>query len=113
VEFPFPAILILREVRKLNVSKKEVEHVTTLARLALTEEEKTLYTEQFNVILEYIHRLNELKLDDIEPTTHVQQLKNVLREDQARNSEKELLKKVLEEAPDKEKGYFLVPPVIE
>jgi len=97
----------------LSVSKKEVEHVAALARLALTEEEKTLYTEQFNVILDYIHRLNELKLEGIEPTTHVQQLNNVLREDRAQKSTRDLLLKVLEEAPEQDKGYFVVPSVIE
>lgn len=104
---------IFSEVIKLSVSKKEVEHIAALARLGLTEKEKKLYTEQFNIILEYIHRLNELKLNEIEPTAHVQQLKNVLREDCARNSPKELLHKVLKEAPEQENGYFLVPAVIE
>jgi len=92
-----------------------VEHVAALARLALSEEEKNLYTEQFNVILEYINRLNELKLKDIEPMTHVQQLKNVLRKDIAKGSKKELVVRILEESPgrEKEKGFFSVPPVIE
>lgn len=97
----------------MSVSKKEVEHIAALARLGLTEGEKKLYTEQFNMILEYIHRLDELKLEGIEPTAHVQQLKNVLREDRAENSSAELIRHVLEAAPRQEKGYFLVPPVIE
>jgi aspartyl-tRNA(Asn)/glutamyl-tRNA(Gln) amidotransferase subunit C len=106
---------IRREVNKLNVSRKEVEHVAALARLALSEEEKNLYTEQFNVILEYINRLNELKLENIDPMTHVQQLRNVLRKDIAKGSEKELVVRILEESPgkEKEKGFFSVPPVIE
>lgn len=62
----------------MNVSRKEVEHVAALARLALSEEEKNLYTGQFNVILDYINRLNELNLENIDPMTHVQQLRNVL-----------------------------------
>lgn len=97
----------------MNVSRKEVEHVAALARLTLAEEEINLYTEQFNSILEYIHRLNELKLVDVEPMRHVQGLKNVFREDCAISSPGELLQMVLEEAPRQENGYFLVPPVID
>ena len=39
-----------------HLSKKEVEHVAWLAHIELSDEEKTLFTEQFNGILEFFKR---------------------------------------------------------
>ncbi len=97
----------------MKVSKKEVEHVAALARLTFSPEELALYTEQFNDILGYINRLNEVDLEDVEPTSHVQPLKNVLREDCAITSGSDLREAVLREALATEHGYFKVPPIID
>lgn len=97
----------------MNVSRKEVEYVASLARLDLTPEEKEKIFQQFNVILDYINRLKELNLAGVEPTTHVLQLKNVFRKDRSQEKGGELLAEVLKEAPDKAGGLFKVPPVIE
>ncbi len=97
----------------MKVNKKDVEHVAALARLTFSSEELELYTEQFNDILDYINRLNEVDLENVEPTSHVQPLKNVLREDCAITSSTDLREAVLREAPAAEHGYFKVPPVIE
>ncbi len=37
----------------MKLSRQEVEHVALLARLELTEEEISKYTEQLNSVLEY------------------------------------------------------------
>ena len=97
----------------MRVSVKEVEYVASLARLDLLPEEKDSITQQFNVILDYIQRLKELNLSGVEPTTHVQQLKNVFREDRSEGKNKELLRDVLAGAPEKVGGLFKVPPIIE
>lgn len=98
----------------MRISKEDLEHAAALAMLELTAAEKSLYTAQLGAILEYIQELDKLVLDDIEPTIHIQQQrKNVLREDQAGGSEKDLLRRVFEAAPEQEKGYFLVPLVID
>ncbi|MEW5921272.1 MAG: Asp-tRNA(Asn)/Glu-tRNA(Gln) amidotransferase subunit GatC [Bacillota bacterium] len=97
----------------MKVSRKEVEHVAALARLAFSPEEVDLYTEQFNDILDYINRLNEVDLENVEPTSHVQSLNNVLREDCAVSSDLLLREAILREAPETERGLFKVPPVID
>lgn len=97
----------------MNVSRKEVEYVASLARLDFAPEEKEKIFQQFNVILDYINRLKELNLAGVEPTTHVLQLKNVFRKDRSQEKGGELLAEVLKEAPDKAGGLFKVPPVIE
>ena len=93
------------------MKKEEVEHVAKLARLALTDEEKERYAGQLSKILEHIHRLNELAVDKIEPTTHALPLKNVWREDQVKPSLP--VAEVLSNAPDPENNFFKVPRILD
>ena len=53
-----------------KLTLREVEHVALLARLELTADEKQTLTEELNVILEHIERLQELDTTDVEPTSH-------------------------------------------
>ena len=79
-------------------------------KLSFSSEEKEKFVTQFNQILEYIDKLNELDTKDIEPTYHVLELENVFREDKVvENFDQE---RVLQNAPKKNNGYFSVPKVI-
>ena len=78
-----------------------------LARLRLSDEEVERMTGELSGILEHVDRIAELDLDDVEPTSHVVDLENVLRPDVPRPSwPKEV---VLEQAPDPADGAFRVP----
>jgi len=94
----------------LKISRKEVEHVADLARLNLTEQEIELFTDQFNSILEYFAKLQEIDTANVEPTAHAVQLYNVLREDQVTGSMES--EKVFANAPWAEEGYFRVPKIV-
>ncbi|KUO58405.1 MAG: glutamyl-tRNA amidotransferase [Gracilibacter sp. BRH_c7a] len=94
----------------MKISKKEVEHVTLLARLELTEEEVNQYTEQLNSILEYAEMLQKLDTDKVSPTAHAVQLFNVLRTDEVKNSLSQ--QEALSNAPEAEDGYFRVPRIV-
>lgn len=96
------------EVASLSqISKDEVKHVANLARLSLSEEEVDMFTEQLDAIIGFAEQLNELDTENIEPTTHVLELKNVLRDDQARESVPR--EEALKNAPDERDGQFKVP----
>ncbi|HKZ72047.1 MAG TPA: Asp-tRNA(Asn)/Glu-tRNA(Gln) amidotransferase subunit GatC, partial [Nitrospirota bacterium] len=55
----------------MKITRKEVEHVAKLARLALREEEVEQLTRQLSDILTYVEKLNELDTRNVEPTSHV------------------------------------------
>lgn len=95
----------------MSITLKDVEHVANLARLALTDAEKAQFTDQLNAILKYAEKLNELDTDNVEPTTHVLPITNVLRDDE--NRESLPIEKVLLNAPDEEDGQIKVPAVLE
>ena len=95
----------------MAITKKEVEHVARLARLALSENEKENFTEQLGKILHHIERLNKLDTAQVSPTAHPFFSKTVWREDKTyRWSESE---PILENAPEKEESFFKVKKVIE
>lgn len=66
-----------------RISIEEVKHVAHLARLAITDEEAEMFTEQLDSIISFAEELNEVDTDNVEPTTHVLKMKNVMREDEA------------------------------
>jgi aspartyl-tRNA(Asn)/glutamyl-tRNA(Gln) amidotransferase subunit C len=96
--------------RGTKIERGEVEHVARLARLKLSEEEKGLFTDHLNSILDYMEKLNELDTGAIEPTFHVVSHQNVMREDEVKESQPQ--EAALENAPDKAQGCFRVPKII-
>jgi len=81
--------------------------VAKLARLRLSEDEIEKMTGELSGILGHVDRIGELALDDVEPTSHVVALENVLRPDEPRPSWPR--EAVLEQAPDPAENAFRVP----
>ena len=89
------------------IDRQQVLHVARLARLRLSDEEVDAMVEELPKILGHIEKMEELDLDGVEPTSHVVQIENVLREDVPRPSLP--VEKALEQAPDPQPGGFGVP----
>jgi len=92
----------------MAISRDEVLHVARLARLALTDEEIDRLGAQLNAILEAVGKVSELDLADVEPTAHPLDLVNVWAEDAPKESLP--VEDALANAPDREAGFFRVPP---
>jgi aspartyl-tRNA(Asn)/glutamyl-tRNA(Gln) amidotransferase subunit C len=94
-----------------KITIQEVEHVAGLARLEFNEEEKKKLAEHLGKILDYIGKLNELDTTDVEPTSHVIAVKNVVRPDIVKPSLTR--EEALANAPSSVDGLFEVPKIIE
>lgn len=94
-----------------RITIDEVKHVANLARLAITEEEADKFAKQLDAIITFAEQLNELDTDNIEPTSHVLDMKNIFREDEAKPGLP--VEEVLKNAPDHEDGQIKVPAIIE
>ncbi len=95
----------------MKITKEEVEYVAKLARMYLSKEEAKMFTGQLDKILDYINLLNELDVNDVQPTSQSVSKRNVLRKDTADNTFKK--EESLKNAPSQDKGFFKVPKVIE
>jgi aspartyl-tRNA(Asn)/glutamyl-tRNA(Gln) amidotransferase subunit C len=89
------------------IDRDQVLHVARLARLRLSDDEVERMTGELSHILEHVEKMDELELDGIEPTSHVVELQNVLREDVPRPCLPR--ETALEQAPDVADGGFRVP----
>ena len=94
--------------RKLTLD--DVRHVAMLSRLALDEDHLQRLTGQLESILGYIAKLGEVDTAGVEPMAHALPLHNVFREDVVEPSLP--LEKVLQNAPQADGTFFMVPKVI-
>jgi aspartyl-tRNA(Asn)/glutamyl-tRNA(Gln) amidotransferase subunit C len=95
----------------MKIDAKLVDHITGLARLSLSGDEKDAMVADLSKILAYIEKLNELDIAGVEPTSHVLDLVNVLREDEPRPSIAS--DEALLNAPDRAEDFYRVPRIIE
>lgn len=90
--------------------KEEIEHLSWLARIELTEEEKEKFEKQLGSILEFFSVLDDADVEDVEPTHHVIGITNVFRDDEVEESLPQ--EAVLRNAPKREDGYFKGPRIL-
>lgn len=91
--------------------KISVEHIARLARLSISDEDREMFGAQLSSILDYMEKLNELDTKDIEPTSHVLSLSNVMRDDEPRPSLS--AEDALKNATDPSGKFYRVPKIIE
>jgi aspartyl-tRNA(Asn)/glutamyl-tRNA(Gln) amidotransferase subunit C len=89
------------------IDREQVLHVARLARLELSEAEVEKMSSELSSILDHIEKISELDLENVEPTSHVVEVENVLRADEPRESWPR--ERILEPAPDPADGGFRVP----
>ena len=95
---------------RARVSRADVEHVATLSRLALTDDEIEQLTGELGAILDYAAEVSALDTADVPPTAHPLPLVNVFRPDDPRPGLDR--DEVLAEAPAAEDGQFRVPRIL-
>jgi aspartyl-tRNA(Asn)/glutamyl-tRNA(Gln) amidotransferase subunit C len=90
------------------LSSDQVLHVARHARLELTPEEVERFGGELSKVLDYIETIAQLgDLEGVAPTSHVIDVENALRPDEARPSLP--VETALASAPDAAMGGFRVP----
>lgn len=95
----------------MAVSEKDVDKIAKLVMLRFSDVEKKQIQEDMNIVLEYISKLNELNLDDVEPFEHINDAVNIFREDKVKPSLTQ--EEALKNAPSKYNNFFTVPKFID
>jgi len=84
--------------------------VAKLARLALPEDKVAPLTGELDAVLDYVAKLNELDVSDVEPMAHAMDVTDALREDQPKDGLSN--EAALDNAPDADPPFFKVPKVL-
>lgn len=91
----------------MNLDKDIITNIAHLSKLELDAAGEKAMQKDFNTILAWMTKLNEIDTDQVEPLIHMSEEVNIMRKDEGHNalSQEEALKN----APKKDSDYFRVP----
>ena len=95
----------------MSVTVDDVRAVAVLARLRFEAAEERALMGDLNRILQFMEKLSEVETEGVEPTSHVVPISNAFREDRVEAFPR--TEAILAAAPERDKGYFKVPKVID
>nr|MDO8116475.1 Asp-tRNA(Asn)/Glu-tRNA(Gln) amidotransferase subunit GatC [Candidatus Sigynarchaeota archaeon] len=93
------------------IDEETVMHLAELARITLSEREKKEFAKQLSNILGFFSQLSDLNTDNVKPTYHVLDIKNVFRPDEPGKSISQ--EEALKNAPEKQDGFFKAPRIVD
>ena len=94
----------------MALDAQTVAKIARLARIKLTDEQKTHYTSEISGILKWVEQLGEVNTDNVPQLTSVSAVKLPWREDKVTDGNQQ--EAILKNAPN-EHGCFVVPKVME
>lgn len=94
-----------------TIDRATVRKVARLARIRTTESEEETLAKELNNILAMISELNAVDTTGVEPLTSVIDMNLPQRPDEV--SDGNMQEKILQNAPESQAGFFVVPKVVE
>ncbi len=91
----------------------DIDNIAKLARIGLSDPEKEKLSKEVEAILDFIAKLNEVNVENIEPVSHAVGLKNVFRADSAASQPENCQEKLLLNAPDRDDNFVKVKTILE
>ena len=95
----------------MPINKDTVTKVSNLARIKIDEKQLNKVSGELDTVMEWIDTLNEVNTDGVAPVANVTGQKLAQREDKVTDGG--YSEKVLNNATEKESGFFVVPKVVE
>jgi len=89
----------------------DIDYVSKLANLPLSNKEKALFKKQLKDVLSYISKLDEIDTNKVEPIAHIADLVNITRDDETSPSLSQ--EDALKNAPKIYNGFFEVDAIFE
>ena len=91
-----------------KITKEQVKHLAWLARIKIADSEESKYAEM-GEILKYFRKLDEVDTEGVEPTHHVVDVVNVMREDEPEIKSAENILKIV---PVKKDRFIKAPRIV-
>jgi aspartyl-tRNA(Asn)/glutamyl-tRNA(Gln) amidotransferase subunit C len=95
----------------MSVDADTVRRIAHLARIAVAEGEIGHLKDEINGMLAFVDQLKEVNVEGVEPMTSVTPMAMKMRHDAVTDGNN--AEAVLQNAPQTDDGFFLVPKVIE
>lgn len=102
----------------MPITKKEVEHIAHLARVAVTDAEVKKYEKDLSAVLGFVDKLAKVDTENVAPLTGGTELANVMRDDkrqETRDTKQEIedAAELVQAAPEHEDGFIKAKKVFE
>ena len=95
----------------MSIDKNKIKHISKLARISVEEEKIDGLANDLSSIFNFIEQLNELNTDKVEPLSSI--LNEPFRSRKDEINDGKIREKILENSPQKNEEFFVVPKVIE
>ena len=95
----------------MSVDTATVRRIAHLARIAVADDEVEHLKGELNAMLAFVEQLNEVDVTGVEPMTSVTPMVMKSREDVVTDGE--IADDIVQNAPEKQDHYFVVPKVVE
>jgi aspartyl-tRNA(Asn)/glutamyl-tRNA(Gln) amidotransferase subunit C len=94
----------------MNIDEKVITRIAELSKLEFDSESTKEIQKDLNRILGFIDKLEELDTSEVEPLIFMREEKNILREDDVKETISQ--DEALQNAPEHDSDYFRVPKVL-
>ena len=95
----------------MSIDKDKIKHAAKLARISLDENKIESLSKDLSSIFNFIEKLSKTNTDNVNPLTSI--LEHSLRTREDKVTDGGIRDKILENSPNKNEEFFIVPKVIE
>jgi len=96
----------------MELTKEDVQKISELARIGVTDEDVVNYQKDLSAVLSYFEKLQEVNTEEIEGIGHITGMTNVYRADRAEEFDDEGKKIMHDNMPSSQDGYIKVKSVL-
>ena len=95
----------------MSIDKDKIKHTAKLARISLDENKIDSLSKDLSNIFKFIEKLNKANTENVKPLSSI--LDRSLRSREDKVNDGNIRDQILENAPNKNEDFFIVPKVIE
>ena len=95
----------------MSIDLKTIKHISKLSRISVDEQKAEKLAGDLNSIFNFIEKLNELNIDNVEPLTSVAETTLKFRSDEVKNQN--IREQIIKNSPEDNEDFFVVPKVVE
>ena len=95
----------------MSIDKDKIKHTAKLARISLDEKKIDNLSKDLSNIFKFIEKLNKANTENVKPLSSI--LDHSLRYREDKVNDGNIRDQILENAPNKNEDFFIVPKVIE
>jgi aspartyl-tRNA(Asn)/glutamyl-tRNA(Gln) amidotransferase subunit C len=95
----------------MSIDKDKIKHTAKLARISLDEKKIENLSKDLSNIFKFIEKLNKANTENVKPLSSI--LDHSLRSREDKVNDGNIRDQILENAPNKNEDFFIVPKVIE